>query len=676
VSVLAYIDPTGGLPPSTWGMMLTLLLTAVGAGLTAVRLFGKRVLAWLPAHRRIVVILSLVFIVAGAVMAFGWFRRTDTPVVVEGAPRVLVLAFDGLDPRLLDEYLQAGRLPHFARLAKDGVYHPLPTSRVPQSPVAWSTFLTGADPSRHGVFDFIQRDPATYLPDLSLADRRRMSLSWQGTPLWERPALAKLGVTAQRLPMVFPPPKMNGRLLAGMGVWDVRGTEGTYFFYSTRPPERTDARGILFTLQKAGSLYRGEIPGPYRTGKPDDLREPFELELKDGAARLRIQRREYVLQAGKWSDWVFIEFGMGPLGLQRVPAITRVLLRTTGDEATLYVSPLNFDPRASLYPLSHPPKYAVELADAVGLYATRGMPFDTQAVSDGVLSDADFLEQVRLVTEESERMLFHELPRFRSGMLFAYFEGSDIVQHMFWRGIDPQHALHADPETQRNRDAIPRMYEQYDAILGRAREALGADGQVIVMSDHGFGPFRRAVHLNAILRERGFLAVKDDKPTGGDLLRDIDWSRTRVYALGFNAVYLNLAGREGQGIVKDAEAVAVADEVSRVLEEWRDPDTGEKPIKRVLRSHPELASKDHRTMPDLFVGYVRGYRASWETALGAVPAKTVEVNRKKWSGDHCIDASEVPGIFLSSDRELDAVTLAEVGEGIERYLAGRLQSGK
>ncbi len=668
----AYIDPTGGLPPSTWGMFLAMLLSAVAAGLTALRLFGKRTIAFLLAPRRRVRIAAAVLGATGALMAFGWFRRSESPSAIETEqPRVLVLAFDGLDPRLLDEYLKAGRLPNFARLAQTGTYHTLPTSRVPQSPVAWSTFITGVDPSRHGVFDFIQRDPANYLPDLSLADRRRLSLPWHGTAFWEQPTLARLGVVAQRLPMVFPPPKLNGRLLAGMGVWDVRGTEGTYFYYSTRPIERTDARGMLLPLQRAGSLCRGEIPGPYHAGKPDTVREPFELELQGDAALLRVQRKEYRLDSGRWSDWVSLEFGLGPLGLQRVPAITRVLLRTDGDEPSLYVSPLNFDPRTPLYPLSHPANYAAELADAIGLYATRGMPFDTQAVSDGVLSDADFLEQVRRVTEESEKMLFHELGRFRSGMLFAYFEGSDIVQHMFWRGIDPQHALHSDPETQRHRDAIPRMYEQYDALLGRAQDALGPGAQVIVLSDHGFGPFRRAVHLNAILREQGFLAVKDDKPTSGELLRDIDWARTKAYALGFNAVYLNLAEREGQGIVPAGDLATVADAVTQALEAWQDPETGERPIKRVVRSHPELGSRDHRTMPDLIVGYVRGYRASWETALGAVPARTVEVNRKKWSGDHCIDATEVPGIYLSSTSDLDAGSLAEVGTAIERYCAAR-----
>jgi predicted AlkP superfamily phosphohydrolase/phosphomutase len=279
---------------------------------------------------------------------------------------------------------------------------------------------------------------------------------------------------------------------------------------------------------------------------------------------------------------------------------------------------------------------------------------------------------VLLVTEESEKMLHHELARFKGGLLFAYFEGSDIVQHLFWRGIDPQHPLHDDPATRKHADAIPKMYEQYDGILGRARAALGEGAAVVVMSDHGFGAFRRAVHVNAILRDLGLLVLKDAKPTSAELLRDVDWYRTKAYAVGFNAVYLNLAGREGKGAVPVNEADAVAHVVTKALERWKDPGTGEQAVKKVYRTRELYQGKEHRHMPDLLIGYHRGYRASWETALGAVPAVTAEANRKKWSGDHCVDASEVPGVFLSSDAALHAESLTGLGEALDGYLAAKL----
>ncbi len=688
VPVFSYIDPTGGLPPSMWGVVLAGIAAAFGATLTAMKLFGLTALNFVSMQLKFWPVWVGAVVVLAAIATVWWSRRGDDAVNFgesassNSQPRVLVLGFDGLDPNLLEEYMDAGRLPNFSRLARDGVYHRLPTSNPPQSPVAWCSFITCADPGSHGVYDFIRRDPSNYMPDLSIADRQKLTLPWRGTAFWEQPELAKLGTIAQRLPMVFPPPKMNGRMLAGMGVWDVRGTEGTYFFYSTKPADNPDTRGMLFQFERDGSMLRSVLPGPYRAGGADDLREPFELQLNDAAATLVIQGREYPLRSGRWSDWVEIEFRIGPLGLQKVPAITRVLLvaddeQLQAGDVTLYVSPLNFDPRAPLYPISHPAKYAADLTDAIGLYATRGMPFDTQAVNDGVLSDEHFLKQVGQITDESEKMLFAELPRFKSGLLFAYFEGSDIVQHMFWRGIDPEHPLHTTVETQQHRDAIPEYYEQLDAVLGRASAAMGADGAIVVMSDHGFAPFRRAVHLNAVLRDLGFLALKDNKSTSGELFADIDWSRTRAYALGFNAVYLNRQGREAQGIVAADKAASLAAEISQSLERWIDPVTQERPMKSVHLAgeiYGKTNNDERSSSPDLIVGYRRGYRASWKTALGAVPAKTVEANRKKWSGDHCIDASEVPGIFLSNDKTLDAKSLQDVGLQVNAYLKPKLES--
>ncbi|MCE9589795.1 MAG: alkaline phosphatase family protein [Planctomycetes bacterium] len=668
MTTLMYVDPTGGLPPPVWGMMLAALLGGLAALGTAIRLWGARLFAALRTHAVRFVVVLLVTLVAGSIMGFLWFRRPTSTNTGATSPRVLVLAFDGLDPQLVERYLADGRLPNFARLKSHGLYHPLATSEPPQSPVAWSTFITGEPPASHGVFDFVKRDPKTYLPDLSIADRRNMTLPWTGTPIWERPAVARLGFVAHRLPMVFPPPKVNGRVLAGMGVWDMRGTEGTYIYFTTASEKIPGARGMVMPLTADGRMLRGGLPGPYRAGEADTLREPFELELSPdrAAATLRLQDVSYPLTPGRWSDWVSVEFRMGALALQKAKGITRVLLTVDDKNISLYVSPLQFDPRASMYPLSHPRSWSADLVDAIGLYATRGMPFDTQAVNDGVLSDDAFLTQVEAITDESERMLMHDLPGFSSGVLFSYFLGSDVVQHMFWRGIDPESPLYGDAETRRHADAIPRYYERCDAILGRAVAAMNNRGAVVVISDHGFAPFRRSAHLNAILRDTGWLALKEGKSTSGELMADVDWSKTRAYAVGLNAVYLNLAGREQHGIVKASDAASQADALADALEQWTDPETNARPIVRVHRQAGGALA------PDLIVGYVRGYRASWETALGAVPEKTSESNTKKWSGDHCIEATEVPGVFFSSDKSLDAASLANVGAAIDHYLAKRM----
>lgn len=673
----AYIDPTGGLPPSAWGIVLATLGAALAAVLATAKLYGRTIVAALRRRWRGIALLA---VVAGCATFLFWkvSTRSNSASSVSGK-RVLVLAFDGLDPNLLDQYMAEGRLPNFSRLAKTGVYRRLATTNPPQSPVAWSSFITGTDPHAHGVYDFLKRDPRTYAPDLTISDRRTMRLPWKGKPFWEsQHSIRDAGLVALRLPVSFPPPTLNGRLLSGMGVWDARGTEGTYFYFSTAPRSATqpstdkgDLRGMSFELRRdADGTFRGDIPGPYRAGQPDALREPFQLIPKsDGSAELRLQGQTFSLRTGQWSDWIKLRFKLGTFAAQDVDVVTRALYRAdrpTGGRS-LYVSPLNFDPANPLYAISHPKSYAAELSQHAGCFHTRGMPYDTQALNDGVISDAEFLAQWRTIMDEDERLLAHELSRFRAGVLFSYFEGPDILQHMFWRTIDDQHPLHSAPDTAEHRNVIAACYERCDAILGRSMAAVGSDGAVVVLSDHGFAPFRRAVHVNAILRDAGYLGMKSADGKSGELFESVDWSRTRAYAVGFNAVYLNRAGREGQGVIPDDEATPLAALLAQTLESFTDPDTGERPIKRVHILRRDNANPD--VTPDLIIGYARGYRASWETALGAVPQRTTEPNTRKWSGDHCIDPDEVPGVFLSTDRTLDAKSLVDVSKSLGNHLA-------
>jgi predicted AlkP superfamily phosphohydrolase/phosphomutase len=164
------------------------------------------------------------------------------------------------------------------------------------------------------------------------------------------------------------------------------------------------------------------------------------------------------------------------------------------------------------------------------------------------------------------------------------------------------------------------------------------------MSDHGFASFDRAVNLNSWLWHGGFLTL-DGR---GETLAHVDWSRTRAYAMGLNALYINLAGREKHGIVHPgAERDAVTRELARRLREFRDP---EAPDAAPIQGVSIVGKSSSPFAPDLIVGYAPGYRASWETALGDVPADVVRPNQDAWIGDHCIAADAVPGILLGNRR--------------------------
>src|SRR5262245_56206871 len=271
-----------------WISILSGILASLGAVWLALKTFGRPLRATTAAlmkrHYRAIIGVAIL-VPLGFFAAMSIFKDRK-PAPSAETQRVLVLALDGLDPGLVEQFMGEGRLPNFSRLAAESGLHRLATANPPQSPVAWSSFITGCEPSRHGMFDCIKRDPKSYAPDLAIADRAHLSIPWKGTPFWEGPALSRLGITALRMPMSFPPPVVNGRMLAGMGVWDIRGTEGTYIYLSTKAIDQPDARGIILRLEGETHALRGKIPGPYHAGQPDNVREPFVIDASRNPAAL------------------------------------------------------------------------------------------------------------------------------------------------------------------------------------------------------------------------------------------------------------------------------------------------------------------------------------------------------------------------------------------------------
>ncbi|GAB4169102.1 MAG: hypothetical protein Kow0020_02770 [Wenzhouxiangellaceae bacterium] len=583
----------------------------------------------------------------------------------EAARRLVVLGFDGMDPVLAERWMSEGKLPNFQRLAESGHFQPLGTSNPPQSPVAWSDFATGEHAGHHGIFDFLRRDPEHYAPRFSISEDRppehQLHLFGEtiplgagttinrrlGEPFWT--ALETEGVRASvmRVPVTWPPDEIH-RMLSGMGVPDLIGSQGTYTLFSTqRLGPAGDASRVVRVRPGLDGRIQTELAGPADPLDPDQtLAVPLEILPDPDGARIRLSDFNEVLKAGQWSRWIRLRFeGTGPLA---VHGNVRLLLVQGYPRPRLYVSPIQIDPLAPAAPLSWPPEYAAELAQRIGLYHTLGMPEETWSLNEEHISDADWLAMEHTILAEREAMWFDTLDRRDSELVVGVFVQTDRVSHMFWRGLDPLHPRHEDVAPE-HRDAIEQIYREADRILGETLQRLAPGDELIVLSDHGFAPFRRAVHLNRWLAEHGYLVLEDGAAESGALFAAVDWSRTRAYALGLNGVFINQAGRESRGIVPEADVPALKRELTEALQSWTDPETGRHVVSEVFdgaRLYPGPAHVEER--PDLVVGYDEGYRASWQTTLGAVPAALIEDNRQKWSGDHCIDPTRVPGVLFTS----------------------------
>jgi predicted AlkP superfamily phosphohydrolase/phosphomutase len=359
--------------------------------------------------------------------------------------------------------------------------------------------------------------------------------------------------------------------------------------------------------------------------------------------------QELEVPLGSWSDWLKVKFKHGLL--QAVRGLVRFHLVTLEPELELYASPVNFDPDLPLFPISAPPQFAGDLAWRIGLYHTTGMVEDHAGLNNERISEAAFLDQCATAWREREAMMTLALEQFEGGLFYCLFDTPDRVQHMFWRFGEPDHPAHrGKPPGSEFAGVIEECYRRCDAVVGKVLEFADDQTLLIALSDHGFNGFRRGVHLNTWLHDQGFLALQDGIRPGedaGDLLRYVDWGRTKAYALGLSGIYLNLQGREDQGIVSLDEADNIKAAIAQGLTGLRDGQRGGELAIRGVRPRDDVYHGPYvAEAPDLLVNYASGYRVSWSSSMGGVAEGYFEDNVKKWSGDHIIDPALVPGVLF------------------------------
>ena len=599
------------------------------------------------------------------------------------AEKLFLLGVDGCDPNLLQQYMDEGLLPSFKRLADAGSFVPLETSMPPQSPVAWSSVITGMDPGGHGIFDFIHRDASTYLPFLStsenLPDEKTVELFGytltvpgytkpggtvnlvQGTPFWEHLAAAGVPATIFKMPANYPPKEAGAtQAVSDMGTPDMLGTYGTFSYYTAgatvKDPDDISG-GNVYKVRVRNQKVEASIHGPGDPFKRDvhSIEAPFTVRLDptNPVASITVGDERVLIREGEWSEWVPVVFEFSLLG-QSGQGIVRFFLQDASRENfRLYVSPINFDPCADVGATTAPAAYAEDLCENIGRFYTQGMPEETKGLEGLIFSDAEFLQQRKIVFDERKIQMQYVLDEFLAsdeGMTFFYFGSVDQTSHMLWRTMDEGHPAHTD-EDGPVAAAIKETYQMVDPALGEILDAIDDDTTLMLISDHGFAPWYRSFHLNTWLKENGFLEVTNPSKYGeGEFLTEVNFWKTKAYAIGINSLYINERGREAKGTVNAGKSKdeLIADLVEK-LEAAVDPVTGEKPIKKVYRREEIYHGEYTENAPDLVIGYARGYRGSDESAKGqVVNGAFVEDNKKKWSGDHCVAHDLVPGVLLSN----------------------------
>jgi predicted AlkP superfamily phosphohydrolase/phosphomutase len=619
---------------------------------------------------------------AAATAAGGYWLGGNTRVSRSSGTKVIVIGIDGMDPVLSERMMIEGQLPNLARLRAAGGFRHLGTSIPPQSPVAWANFINGAGPGSHGIFDFIHRQPehqcapvygaAETIPGegyWEVGDHKLQLDFWpfshkppatvlkrQGVPFWDFLDEAGVPSTFYDLPSNYPPsPSHHGhhRCICGMGTPDLLGTYGTYQHFAENAPIEGVDEGtgkqvrITFDAETARASLAGPENSFLKTSRPVTIDFLIHRDRQAKAAVIEFQGHRIVLRERQWSPWIKVDFELGMpwfVPNRHVSGICRFYLQEVTPNFRLYVSPINMDPSAPAQKISEPDSFIQDAARRLGPFYTTGFQEDYNARKNGIFADDEFLKQATMVLEERLALFEYAVENYDDGLLFFYFSSSDLQSHMFWWTSDEKHPIRTAPEARKYFRHIRDLYRKLDSVIGEVVDRYGSRATIFVMSDHGFANFGRQFNLNSWLRDAGYLGP----PECQSILRDVDWSRTAAYGMGINGLYINLKGRERDGIVEPGEErEALMTELASRLEEVTDVD-GQKVIRRVYRADQVYSGSATRLAPDLIVGYARGYRASWATSLGDLTPEVLLDNDSAWSADHCADALEVPGVLWSN----------------------------
>jgi predicted AlkP superfamily phosphohydrolase/phosphomutase len=556
--------------------------------------------------------------------------------------RTLILGFDSFDPEVFEDLLSKGSMPNLAKYVQAGDYSRFIVSDPPQTEVSWTSIATGLDPGGHGIFDFVHRDPKTYTPFVSLLPTERKAFGIQFVPPHRTRTIfeeaTRMGYPAASLwwPATFPArPEIPVKTIPGLGTPDLLGRLGVGTAYTSNKNE-LNAPGktpVKLLEPKGRNTYSSTFEGPAKRKGDQSLSitSDFLLEiLDDRTARLNTGSGVIELITGEWSQIFEVQFKMGLM--MNLRSLTRAVLTQVKPDVRLYLLPLQIHPLASQWRYASPPGFVKSTWKECGPYLSLGWPQDTTGLEDGWISDELFVNLCEAIFEHRVRVLLNRLNSFNEGLLGIVFDSLDRVQHMFWRDRP---------------DLIEMWYRKLDALVGQVEQIFLSSGgntsKLVILSDHGFANFDYKVHLNHWLAENGYLMKKD--PEGEDNLKNIDWSLSAAYAVGLNSLYLNLAGREGSGIVSPDKYQDLAQEIQQKLLDWRDFNS-DQVINRALSPRDIFEGSFVQDAPDILVGYNPGFRASQETGVGKWKGLSIETNSDHWSGDHCIDSSAVPGVIF------------------------------
>jgi predicted AlkP superfamily phosphohydrolase/phosphomutase len=514
------------------------------------------------------------------------------------ARKVVLIGLDSLAPTIVSRMLAQGSMPTLARLASEGWWSEMVPTMPPTTPAGWSTVATGAWPSTHGVEGFAVHRPGDQL------DHKTHALTSdvvRAEPIWTVADRHGLETVLLKFPMTWPSARERAVQVDGAagwgglkcvhdlvhsGCWDSETRQATQVAADAVPQEwlTRDEDNLgdesVQVIDLASAEPWANLPSQFRAifGATLRLRSRdgdiatvhlLAVQTQQGLRLLLADRLDAAasrpLAVGEWSDWLLLDFG-GASGQGFVRfKVTRASAEPRG--VRLYQTQVHR--RAGF---CHPATLDSEIEQAAGPIVEWTESYDRL---QGWIDDATQLElyrdHVEWVTRASRYLL-----RARPWRLFmTQIHVLDMAYHLYWGGIDPRHPDYRAEDEPRYWDLLTEVHTLADRLLAAILEEVDDETLVVVLGEHGHDLFHTGLLTNHLLIQDGLLALRRDPRTGR--LR-VDWSRTSAYASSYR-VYLNVQGRDPQGIVESDQQARLRDRVISLLYSVRDPRTGEAPVR-------------------------------------------------------------------------------------------------
>jgi predicted AlkP superfamily phosphohydrolase/phosphomutase len=588
---------------------------------------------------------------------------------VSKTQRILVLALDGVDPKLFARFSGEGLLPHLTRLQREGAWGKLLPVFPPVSPVVWTSFLTGLPPAEHGILDFVTKTPGEYRSATGLY---RVTPESDGLFRYQTrrsaPTIFHLLPPGDDfclwLPATFPAESPPSRMLSGLGAPDVLATLGTSALYTTQPHRHPISEpGYVHGLKPLPTGWQGELPGPA------DTTLSFSLHGTEEGIHLRLgDEPPCLIPLGQWSPWLEPQFAVTD---HPARGLCRFKLLSRGEELALYRTPIWCHPIDPLYPLAQPPELSATLASELGPAPSAGFAGDQWGLRQGLIGRATYLEDAYALWDaqaDIARRMVGQGGGWRLGIIHLMV--ADALQHIFWRDLDPLHPAHDRYESARWEGEIERGYRWLDRLVGELQALAGRDTLLVVLSDHGVMALNRRVDINRYLNQQGYLVLRGE---------EVEWASSRAFAFGHGGVWVNLVGRERGGCVAGADYESLRTELIAALRRWRDPEAGIPLLQAVWR---EEASRPRGagglTLPDVGFVLAPGYGLERKNLVGRAGTEGALIcaNRGVWSGGHegPYRPADIPGmLFLNgpgipASIELQGARIVDLVPTLMRYL--------